>query len=126
MKDDRYEEAPLLVETSHLMKRIGVLSQIIIIIVIQGFGILAYLSILDPVAVGVGKENLVQLPDYVLLLQGSPATLTITWVISPICEAASHCHSSQIGTVRPTSSSVIFSTCGPQSPSAALTMSSNH
>lgn len=84
MKDDRYEEAPLLVETSHLMKRIGVLSQIIIIIVIQGFGILAYLSILDPVAVGVGKENLVQLPDYVLLLQGSPATLTITWVVSPV------------------------------------------
>lgn len=37
MKDDRYEAALLLVEASHLMKRIGVLSQIIIIIVIQGF-----------------------------------------------------------------------------------------
>ena len=67
MKDDRYEAAPLLVEASHLMKRIGVLSQIIIIIVIQGFGILAYLSILDPVAVGVGKENLVQLLWYQIL-----------------------------------------------------------
>jgi hypothetical protein len=50
----------------------------------MGFSILDYLSILDPVAVGVGKENLVQLPDYVRLHQGSPAPLTMTWVVSPV------------------------------------------
>jgi hypothetical protein len=35
-------------------------------------------------AAGVGKENLIQLPEYVRLLQGSPAPLTITWVVSPV------------------------------------------
>jgi hypothetical protein len=39
----------------------------------KGFSILAYLSILDSVVVGVGKENLVQLPDSGRLVQGYPA-----------------------------------------------------